>query len=204
MRKFTVLAVILLTILSITGCSVSSPYPETMYTQDIDVAGDITITGTVDGVDVSTLRSPIIVRKTAGQTIFNSDVLQDDTDLKLNVGANEIWAFDMVFRSFAPSPALGFFNYCFSIPVGSSISIVDGNTGTYTGETEYDGTIDTGANSFYVNSPDFISQYRIHCLYIGGVNAGIVQLRWAQYPSCTEPFTYTMCENSYIIAYKLN
>jgi len=52
MRKFTILAAILL-ILCAVGCSVSSPYPETMYTQDIHGWNAYFNNLTVAGVPVS-------------------------------------------------------------------------------------------------------------------------------------------------------
>ena len=60
-----------------------------------------------------------IVRKTADETVNNSAVLQNDDDLLLPIGANEIWRFEFVI--YGISNATADFKYSLVGPAASNV-----------------------------------------------------------------------------------
>lgn len=120
---------------------------------------------------------PTIVRKTADEIVNNSDILQDDDELFLAVGANEIWSvFLYLIATTGVDPD---FKFAFTVPVGGSISLVThGDIGSSSQQavvTERDGTIAMHWWGAFTNGVILVWGR-----YVGGANAGNLQLQWAQ------------------------
>lgn len=134
---------------------------------------------------------PTIVRKTADETVNNSTTLQNDDHLLLAVAANEIW-FISVFFIFN-STSVADLKYAFSLPTGATaqkqhlLSAV---------ATPSDATTATK-----LSGEGAIRWSRVYVLYIGGANAGNVQLQWAQW--LAEASDTQVLTNSFILAWKV-
>jgi hypothetical protein len=116
------------------------------------------------------------VYKAANQTVNNSTTIQDDDDLVMALGANEVWGFQMLF--YVDSTSAADFKCAFSIPAGAS--------GFYrgaaqNGATEAGWLLDdlTTEQPVGHNTADD-SVYHIVGVVINGANAGNLQFRWAQ------------------------
>lgn len=136
---------------------------------------------------------PTIVRKTADQTVNNSTVLVNDTHLVLPVLANEVWEFTLRLRIYSPS-ATPDVKYDFTIPVAGVLNIATQFSQTAY-NVEVDGTVEAvaegGLNSYVM----------LKYLYIGGVNPGDVQFRWAQNVATVEDTKILL--GSFIIAHPI-
>jgi hypothetical protein len=140
---------------------------------------------------------PTIVRKTANETVNNSIVLQNDNELLFPVLANAVWEFRLVIRM--NTSAVADINFNFAIPAGGFVNIAPagfiGNLTTLvtlaadgTPNSYFDGT---GSDRWSI----------IWGYYIGGANAGNVQLQWCQ--RTAEVSDTKVLANSFIIAHKL-
>lgn len=125
------------------------------------------------------------VRKTGDESIANN-TLQNDDDLVLTVGASEVWQFEVVLivECAASTPDI---SVNFTIPVAGTLST------TLWGHAPSSSTAD-GAKRIFSNSRVLTAlslgtiasgttptvPIWITGLYVGGVNAGTVQLVWAQ------------------------
>ena len=159
-----------------------------------------------DGADTSLVR-PVdwnaahigltIVRKTADEIVNNSTTLQNDDHLLLAVAANEIWEIILITRlaGVADASCKG----AFTVPTGGAIARQTALKTGGTGLEEVDAT-----TSFEIGSTSVMTSYTslARCVYIGGSNAGNVQLQWAQLTATVGDTT--MRANSFIIAYKLS
>lgn len=147
----------------------------------------------------ATISPATIVLKTSDETINNNNTLQNDDQLLLAVGVNEKWEFLLWLDT--TSTANTDFKYAFAIPTASALlKVTSGQIAQLTANesniTPLDGTasaasVTSGANKLYLN------YYR----YIGGANAGNVQLQWAQVTSHAD--STTVHANSFILAHKL-
>ena len=134
-----------------------------------------------------------IVRKTADEVINNVTTPQNDDELKFDALANEIWWFSLVLRHTRHASA-GYNNKInWSIPTAASLlsEIPAGSVNE----------IDATSAVEIPTVSTFIRRYHNTYLYIGGANAGTIQLQWCQAGS--EAYTYTVNANSIIIAHRL-
>lgn len=135
-----------------------------------------------------------IVRKTADQTVNNSDVIQNDDHLLLAIGANEIWYVE--FRLKGISAITPDFKFTVVAPAGAS------------------GWVWVGTH--YGASPVIVSALGIgrtadgkgndQCYMIGAIvvnsgTAGDIQLQWAQ--DTADASDTIIYANSLLIAHKL-
>lgn len=115
--------------------------------------------------------------KTADESVNNSTTLQNDDHLAWAVGANEIWAFRafLYFTIASGDPGV---KTAFTVPAASSgyRSRVLMSGATYIQNTLADLTTSDGAAPTSVT----LLIVRLEGVYIGGANAGTVQLQWAQ------------------------
>lgn len=136
-----------------------------------------------------------IVRKAADETVNNSATLQNDDDLVIAVGADDVW-FAIVHLYALSATTTPDLDYAFSVPSGGTIrtGYSWANSGTPVswgaGTTERTMALSTTAKYFM-----------FYILYIGGGTAGNLQLQWAQ-KTATEEDT-TMKADSFIIAQRL-
>lgn len=135
----------------------------------------------------------IIVRKTSDEVVNNSTVLQDDDELYFAVGANEIWEFLLLLRVTTPTSGVDV-DYSFTIPVAASLLRCEGYG---VSNAEEDGTTEDTCDIIGASSEYCL----MHYLYVGGANAGTVQLQWAQHTATVEDTKVRA--NSFIIARKL-
>jgi hypothetical protein len=119
-----------------------------------------------------------IVRKTADETVNNSAVLQNDDDLLLPIGANEIWRFEFVI--YGISNATADFKYSLVGPAASNVRW------EFTGENESATVVSWNflAGGVAVAARGFADgSHTLNILrgvIINGANAGNLQLQWAQ------------------------
>jgi hypothetical protein len=116
--------------------------------------------------------TPLVVRKSADETVNYSTTLQDDDDLALTVGANEIWYFLAYIRHNSPDTAD--INFQFTVPTGGTLEAifhpaVAAGTGALSPVTSL---------AIACDGTDQVTL--VWVTYIGGANAGTVQLQWAQ------------------------
>jgi len=133
--------------------------------------------------------TPVLVYKSADETVNNSTTLQDDDELLFAVAANEVWAFKLIFNfNSGTTPDI---KYAFSIPAGATI---DGYS------------LDVGSvnESSVINSSGGGANTRVavlHANIINSTTAGNMQIQWAQ--NTQDASDTTVLKGSYIIAHKL-
>lgn len=142
---------------------------------------------------------PIKVRKTADETVNNSSTLQNDDHLLLAVGANEVWHIFMLL--IVTTEATPDFQYAFTVPSGGSIKGFNaGHIGALASAlvalADNDLTVAQQINGAITT--DFVAVWG---LYVGGANAGNLQLQWAQ--ATANASNTTVFTNSFILAFKL-
>lgn len=134
---------------------------------------------------------PTVRVKDADETVNNSNTLQDDDDLTFPIGANEMWAVDVVLRySTGDTPRA---KYAFSVPSGA--------TGTHAGISQ---STDMDTKS----SPTIAVALRaggvlaiIKAIIINGSTAGDVTLQWAQ--AVADESDTKVLKGSYLIGRRL-
>ena len=132
-----------------------------------------------------------IVRKTVDEIVNNSNVLQDDDELKLAVGANEVWFFLLLLlinSSVAADIKIGF-----SVPSGCTLLW----TSSVTIERYYNEESTLMLSGY---ATDSISRF-IPGFIMNGSTTGNLQLRWAQ--GIQEASNSKVLANSCLFAIKL-
>lgn len=138
---------------------------------------------------------PIIVRKTADETVNNSAVLQNDDHLLFAVAANEVWFIHILLL--ITTTAVADFKYTFTLPTEGSMGIISGfDHDSSSGRLEATSTYVVGFASDRVNANAYFALY-----YVGGANAGNIQLKWAQ--NAAEATNTILLANSCLIAHKI-
>jgi len=132
--------------------------------------------------------------KAGDESVNDSIVLQNDDDLVLAVGANDVWLIHMLLYliSATANPDL---DYAFAVPAGGAVRIMDAWSDT-TANPHSDGTNERTVA--LVNAEQYI---QIICLYIGGGTAGNLQLQWAQHAAVAEDTTVKA--NSFMLCHQL-
>lgn len=112
-----------------------------------------------------------VVRKSANETVTNSTTLQNDNELKLAIGASEVWKLHFLLRII--SPAAADFDFKITVPSGAS-----GN-----GIAECQGSrANVGVDAEVLMLTLGISEgLVIDIVVVNGTTAGNVQLQWAQH-----------------------
>ncbi len=139
---------------------------------------------------------PTIASKASDEAVNNSETLQNDDDLVLAVGANDIWLFTAFFRTHGPSGNANI-KYLFTLPSGGSLEAYGFPWTTGAPHTPADGTTQVTLNL----AADTIEWTYKKYLYIGGGTAGNVQLQWAQLAATVEDTK--MKTGSYLLAHRL-
>lgn len=134
---------------------------------------------------------PITVVKATDQIVNNSDVLQDDSDLKFNVGANEIWTARLVlsYESATLTPTI---KISFNGPA-SPVSVLFNSYAGYNGDNMRAGRQSYGTSYGAEIGSDFSGSLKASnsLLYtdlvlVNGANAGVVTFQWAQWTATAE------------------
>jgi hypothetical protein len=136
-----------------------------------------------------------IVRKTSDQTVNNSNVFVDDSELKMAVAANEIWLVE-IFLMLATT-AVADFKAQLTCPVGGVVnarqSFPTYALANYVGATTQL-TMSTAADLTNAGA-------MVMCIYVGGANGGTLQLQWAQ--NQAEATNTKVLTNSVLIAHRI-
>lgn len=142
----------------------------------------------------SFLPNIVVVRKSADEIVSNSITIQNDDELLFSVGANQVWEFLLVLRHTTPTvnPDI---KWDFTIPAAGSLK----GLGIWSAAVRTDDVNGTTQIQYDLAATESYFQRRY--LYIGGVNAGTIQLRWAQQVATVE--NTTVLANSFIIAHRL-
>lgn len=144
---------------------------------------------------LSPLLHPTLVRKTSDQTVNNSDVLINDTELFIPVLANEIWF--VHFRMLVITKDTPALKAAITCPAGGTVrahqffesySMIDYYT--------------AGQPMTFTNAGDTSNAPAIvNVLYVGGATPGNLQLQWAQ--NTANATDTKVLTNSFLIASRL-
>ena len=140
-----------------------------------------------------------IKRKTSNETVNNSTALQNDDHLLFAVAANEVWEIE-VLAIVLTTVAAGS-KFAFTVPVAGALSIIwqDAHGHNLANSCLISLEDGTAAHAFVgVAANEWLW---IKGLYVGGANAGNLQLQWAQ--SAAVAVDTKVLTNSYLIAHKL-
>ena len=127
--------------------------------------------------------------KASDETVNNSDVLQNDNDIALAVGASEIWAF-YVQLFYSSATATPDFKFDWAIPSGATgfqeVHAFGAAGSAVAGEPAYitDLTIDTS-----LTTADTAMMIILEGVFRNSTNAGSLQFRWAQNTATVEDTT---------------
>ncbi len=143
---------------------------------------------------VSANSTVVVKRKSSDQSIANSTALQDDSDMGMTLGANQVYEIDgMVEFSSAsvdPDAAFGFSN-----PSGATVNI--SYTATNGSPTSFTSGVNTGVTSSSVEvGAGQISVVHLHGIVEMGSSASDFRLKWAQNSSSIN--STTLKKNSYL------
>ena len=166
---------------TVTGTSVSvSPTQTTTYTLTASNNGLSTSTATVTVTVTAPPPSPTAVRKSTSQTLVSSTVLQNDTDLSLQLQAGKTYLVDgVIFAS--TTNATPDIKIAFTKPSGSDMDI---GFIANSGSSSSGGLLQTsGGASVRIPLPANIPTPIIIHGTIVTTTAGTLQLQWAQFAS---------------------
>lgn len=120
-----------------------------------------------------------VVIKPDDEIVNNSETLQNDDDLVIAVGANDIWLIHLLWFFSSPSISVDI-DYAWAVPSGGAIRRMD----------YWSSTIDAAIKDATAEvMMDVIAEERYAqqiCLYIGGGTAGNLQFQWAQHVATAE------------------
>lgn len=143
-----------------------------------------------------------LIRKTADETVNNSNVYQDDDELVLPVAANSIWKVELFILKLSGGGAAQDTTFKFTAPVGGEF---------YWGNDSFIGPLSL-STAFIINpitgnvrmqaEATTLIAAQFFGVYIGGANAGSLQLQWAQ--NVPEAINHTIKANSFLIGTKLS
>lgn len=144
-----------------------------------------------DPTEIDVPAGATIVRKTADETVKNSTTLQNDDELYLPIGANEVWIFRCYFLHYSQgTPDIKF---AWAIPTGA--------TGLW--QTENNVATIMSLNTQMVQAGQGADTLSSFWGYIeNGANAGNLQLQWAQ--NTAHASDTKVLDNSVIQAWKIS
>ena len=122
---------------------------------------------------------PTVIRKTADETVNDSDVLQNDDHLFFAIAANEEWIVDMTL--FLWNDSAWDFKWTFVFPVAADVKFGEDLVGVNAGDvvTAGVGKKVSGQTTVMGHAGNPVV-YCQHLWVLNGINAGSVQLQWAQ------------------------
>ena len=142
---------------------------------------------------------PVVVRKTADETVNNSVALQNDDALKLTMAANEVWHVKVFILATSPTVTTDII-LDFAIPAGCTAHAwywkQDASAALSYAHSS-DITTDLVCNTPVSAQPIFLAELVV----INAANAGDLQFRWAQNNAVAEDTK--VLTNSFMICTKL-
>ena len=140
------------------------------------------------------IHGKVLLVKPDDQIVNNSEVLVDDEDLVLPVGANDVWYIIVVFLVQSETVGPGI-DYKWTVPTDGTLKKMA--TMSYTDRiTWVDGTTE---QSISVAAPIDPLLYKM--MYFGGGTAGNLQLQWAQGTATAEDTR--MKKDSFLLCFQL-
>lgn len=146
----------------------------------------------------------LIARKTSNQSVTSSTTVVNDSALLMSVGANETWLtrWGLLFTTASATAGL---RVSWSFPTAGALegswSFVN-TAAAYSGFGIVSGTNPTTEQAMGAQSAGSDVNYlAIELVYVGGANAGTVQLKWAQ--TTSNATATVMKTNSALWAVKL-
>ena len=115
-----------------------------------------------------------VVVKAADQVVNNSVVFVDDNELLLAVEPHDIWLIEMIMFVQSPTNTPDI-KYNFTVPVAA---VMRGITAWVTGQAS--SFLDATADDLVAGVDVAVKSLTARFTYVGGVNGGVVQFRWAQ------------------------
>ncbi len=152
--------------------------------------GGVNNPATVEGT------SATLVIKAADQSVINSVVLINDLHLALPVNANDVYEFLM--RLDVTVPASSGIRFKFVLPAAA---VCTGTRDRLFQSADISTRLDLTAQ-VQCTGGGITGIILVWGLYVGGANAGTMQLQWAQ--TIDTGANTTLLQNSYIKAHKLN
>lgn len=140
---------------------------------------------------------PIRVVKDADEAVNNSNTLQDDNKLLQAVGASEVWYVFIWLRTISAT-ATPDIKVAFTVPAAGSFKWAPQLASGVGGAPI---TLSTTASYTYALAANTEEAVLIAGIYIGGANAGNLQLQWAQVNATAEDTK--ILANSFMLCYKL-
>ena len=150
-----------------------------------------------------------IVRKTADETVNNSNTLQNDDHLLIAIGANEVWLVELFLLQQSVSVNSDF-KMGWSYPTGCSIKwgsdqVNIGGARVHpwlsVESSNIPEAIKIETDSLSVGTSNLIQGIRVTAIVINGATAGNLNLQWAQNTATAEDTK--VLTNSCLIAFKL-
>ena len=129
----------------------------------------------------------LIGRKTSDQSVTSSTVLVDATSLGVTVAANEVWIIEYRLRMVAGTAGAGGYKLAWTFPTSGEVEVehvgVD-SSGVIRLDRAYATTSPaTGTSMDVPIASASVNALFVHGFYVGGGNAGTVQLQFSQYNS---------------------
>jgi len=162
--------------------------------------GDAILAADVNNALNARLQGQLIL-KTGDETVNNSNVYQNDDELVIPVGANEIWY--VLTYLLVRANVTSYIKVAFTVPVAATfVGLPYGAYGPSANATQtaIAPTDLTAYGQFNGVAGDPLHGI-ISGIYVGGANAGNLQLQWAQLNA--EVYDTKVYTNSFILAHKL-
>jgi hypothetical protein len=140
------------------------------------------------------------VRKTADETVNNSDVLQNDDELFFSVGANEVWMFFALLKVYVDAD--NDIKFAFTAPSDGAINVYSVGKMVSLG-APLQAWVAAGAAFYELTAADKTNaSVFLYGIYVGGAAAGNVQLQWAQ--NTASALDTKVLANSCLVAFKVS
>lgn len=171
-------------------------------TGELDGVLDRVKTNIITNPSFKTLPDIQFVRKTADETVNNSNVYQDDNELLFPVNASEVWYFQFFILKYNAGGAAQTTKFQLTAPAGSTgYWYHDEMIGDLTLHTAVTPNPFPSAFNMQANAGGTLANM-IKGVIINGATAGSVTLQWAQ--GVAEAVNHTVKANSFLIAQRLN
>lgn len=140
---------------------------------------------------------PVVIRKSADETVNNSDALQNDDTLVLPVEASSVWDIKLfVLYNSGATPDL---KLAFTVPASGTIYAYLSGFEAGTVDPMY---VNAATTPVVFDGTGSNNAGFIHLIFVNSTNAGNVQLQWAQ--NTANASDTKVLANSFMLCTKLN
>jgi hypothetical protein len=155
---------------------------------------------------VGDLLDTLFVRKTSDEVVNASATLQDDDELVMPIGANEVWEYELCIKWGNASNASADFKYQITAPSGAAGMKIQVGPATATSATDNTAVDMAGwSTEDFSATPIAVGQHAttgvtllwIRVLVVNGANSGNVQFQWAQ--NSSQSIDTTVYAHSFMI-----